>query len=940
MAKRNVIPGIVLRPEVFKLTNSNLTWFATRYTIYRDRARQKLLFDDTFTGNSKESFSYSIEMTDDTVIFFTTNIQLSDGSWCGESPLTPVVLRKNRVSSSGIITTPEVAVSFIDDAMVVSASEYIRYEGNAVHTETDYIIEDDITGEVKYKRLEDRENLTRLEIKDLELDPNRLYRLQVRYKDVLGKYSNYGSCLLTNDSILHDIIPNDNIRLFYGNDVTIDNDNGVEYVVGSDEITMDIYRRNVLLKTIKYDKGFYINTMDYSVGDVLYGIAKHMNYSKKIEILILNRDIENDGVDPNFKIKGLYKNLNASTFLLSGVSTSKQNKDGYIYDFDYVNKKLVRIEYDDILSKISKKDEVMDLSSIITDTMPYRAIHNNPYGGLVVILSGSNGDNNINDLANPAMLQKILFININTYTIEKTVSVDMNGFGPTYNDNSFIDGDNLMIYNRSYYDFRNIIRVFGIDLKTKSLTEYKDLKLDNVVLRGYTPIKHNNQILLVKLGVDEVESIYKHIQHTQPSNSGSNGGWSIGVYYPIIDDEIVYTMGVIGGVYQLLKTNIKTSKTISLAQTGFVSNSYNGCRRSPVNGNLYYTPSTATNIMVVNPKDDTISYITHAGITSAVSKWGLGCMGSNGKMYSAPSSTLKSILITDTNTNTPSFIAITSSAIDAMCAGAVEADGFIYFAPLQENRIIALNMATNAVTYHAVTGLALNTLAFRDGYYDEKNRNIYFTPHNSTSILMMNIDTKVTTLIPIPGAGAVANNRHIGIGRYDDTHIYFGAGTDKKIRILDTTNNTISTTIDMPIASGVYSCSYLIEKSKMFITGYVNGSSDSGWINTFLPDTNNPKILENRNGNIVEHSTIPNPINVTNGPTLGRLVKLKNSKPAIIYAPSPTNSKSGIIEIDGDSFELTDKRANLTATTDHRIVYTLNDGRIITANNDKAVLFY
>lgn len=938
-SRRNIIPGVVLRPEVFKISNSALTWFATKYTIYEDRARQKLLFTDTFTGNSKEAFAFNKEITDDRVVFFTTDIQLSDGSWCGESPLTPVVLRKSRVSSSGIIITPEVAVTIINNEIVIRGSEYIRYEGDAVHTDTDYIIEDDVTGEVKYSRVKDRENLTGITISNLSLDSNRIYRVKVRYEDVLGKYSNYGSCLLITGDILDILVPSDNIRIPYGDSLLLENDSNVVYLLDSELLSMDIYRYGSIINTIKYDKGFLINSMDYKLGDVLKGIIKYGNSTKVVEIIISAKNTEED-VDPDFVMNGLYKNLNASTFLLSGVSTSKQNKDGYIYDIDYINKKLVRIEYDDVLSKISKKDDVIDLSSIITDTMPYRAVYNNPYGGLIVILSGSNGDNNINDLTNPAILQKILFINTTSYTVEKTLTIDMNGFGPTYNDNSFIDGDNLIIYNRSYYDFRNIIRVFGINLVTKSLTEYKDLKLDGSILRGYTPIKHKNQILLVKLGVDEVESIYKHIQHMQSSNSGSNGGWNIGVYYPIIDDEMVYTMGVIGGVYQLLKTNIKTSKTVSLVQTGFVSNSYNGCRRSPVNGNLYYTPSTAANIMVVNPKDDTISYITHASITSAVGKWGLGCMGSNGKMYSAPSSTLKSILITDTITNIPSFIAITSSAIDAMCAGAVEADGFIYFAPLQENRIIALNMATNALTYHAVTGLALNTQAFRDGYYDEENRNIYFTPHKSTSILMMNIDTKVTTLIPIPGAGAVSYNRHVGIGRYDDTHIYFGAGTDKKIRILDTTNNTISTTIDMPIASGVYSCSHLIEKSKMFITGYINGSSDSGWINTFLPDANNPKVLENINGSVVEHATIPNPINVTNGPTLGRLVKLKNSKPAIVYAPSPANSKSGVIEIDGDSFELTDKRANLTATVDQRIVYTLSDGRIITANNDKAVLFY
>ena len=935
MGKRNIIPGVVLRPEIFKISDNKLNWFATKYTIYKDRARQKVEYTDTFTGNSKEAFVYNVEISDDRVIFFTTDIQLSDGSWCGESPLTPVVLRKSRVSSSGIIVTPEVAVSIINNELVIRGSEYIRYEGAALHNDTDYIIEDDITGEVKYKREKDLENLTGITIKNLELDPTRVYRVKVRYEDVLGKYSNYGSCMLVTGDILDMIVPNDSIRLEYGDSIILDNESNDVYLVDDTEMTMDVYRYSTLVKTIPYDKGFLLNSMDFKLGDNLKGIVKYNNIIKKIDILIIAKNTE-EVIDPEFVMNGLYKNLNASNFLLNGVSTAEQNKDGYIYDVDYVNKKLVRIEYDDILSKISKKEDVLDLSSIVTDTMPYRAVYNNPYGGLIIIMSASNGDNNLNDLTTPAIMQKIIFIDTTSFTIDKTLSLDMNGFGPTYNDNSFIDGENLMMYNRSYYDFRNIIRVFGINLITKSITDYNSIKLDGTVLRGYTPIKHKNQILLVKLGVDESETVYKHVKHVQSSIGNPSALYSIGTHYALSDNQMYIYSDVTNMIY---RGNYITGALTSLA-SGLVTTAYNGSRISPINGKAYFTPYGASNVAVVNPKDDSVSYITHANITTAVSKWYLGCMASNGKLYSAPHS-IKSILIVDTATDIPTFVAVTSTATGGLCAGAVEADGFIYFAPLQENRIIALNMATNVVSYIPVTGLALNTGAFRDGYYDEKNRTIYFCPNSATAtnVLSMNIDTKVTTLITIPGAGVIrTNNRHTGIGKYDDDHIYFGAAVDKKIRMMNTATNGF-TSIDLP-SNLTYAGSYLVPESKMFITGFTETSVNSGWVNTFLPDTNSNKILENKNGSVIEASTIPNPINVTNGPTLGRLIKLKNGRPAIVYAPSSSNAKSGIIEMDSDTFTLTDKRAELTATADQRIVYTLNDGRIITANNDKAVLFY
>lgn len=920
MAKRNVIPGIVLRPEAFRLINSNLTWFATRYTIYGDRARQKLLFDDTFTGNSRESFFYSVEMTDDTVIFFTTNIQLSDGSWCGESPLTPVILRKNRVSSSGIITTPEIAVSFIDNTMVVVGSEYIRYEGNAVHTETDYIIEDDITGEVKYKRLEDRENLTKLEIKDLVLDPNRLYRLQVRYKDVLGKYSNYGSCLITSDSILHDLIPNDSIRLSYGSDITIDNDNGIEYILDPGKVTMNIYRRNILLKTIKYDKGFYINSMDYSVGDVIHGIAKYMNHTKKVEILIMNRDIENDDADTSFTIKGLFKNLDANNFLLTGVGTSNQTNDGFIYDLDSSNNTLVQIEYDDILNKIVKKNSVLSLVGV-SEGLPNRVVINNPYGGLILLLSP-----NI-EVTTPTISQKVVFIikTGNTFLVDKVVSIDHNSYGATYNNNSFIDNNKLVIYNKIYYGNRNMIKIFSIDLLTKTVADDGMISMDNLYLKGYAPIKIGDEVLMFKSGVETEDLSYRE----EPVYNGANS--PLEAMNSIIVDGWLYESRDSG----LTKTNITTGER-KVLYTGYVSNAYRGVVHVKSNNKLYFSPSSASNIMVVDlSNNDSVSFITSPSILAGASKW-MGFVEHNNKLYAAPHSNAN-ILILDLSNNTVSTIATSGSVTTARWYDNVLVDGVIYHTPCQENRIMTLNISTNTVSYIAIPGLNINQNNYVFSYYDSIRRNIYFCPSFRRDVMVLNIDTKNIRYIPISdytvGEGSAI---HYGIGRISDNEIYLSPDSDGCIRVLNLVTEEFT---KIPSSRGTGS-KYIPEQKRHIVLDY-NPTDGIGYINIYLPDTTgNSRIIKNNKNSLSIKAEIPNPITVVDAPLISRLVKLKNNKPAFIYAPSIDNNKAGVVEIDSDTYTLTDRRASISSTTNHRIVYTLSDGRIITADNNKAILFY
>lgn len=495
MAKRNVIPGIVLRPEVFRISNSELDWFATRYIIYADRAKQKVLLDGTYTGVSKESLSYTVDMFDDTVIFFTTNIQLSDGSWVGESPLTPVILRKTRVSSSGIIITPEIATTFIGDDLIIKGSYYTRYEGTAIHESSDWVIEDDVTGELIYRREYDRDNLREIRISSILLDPLKSYRVQLRYRDVLGKVSNYGSDIIIRGDILCNIIPNDNIRLGYGDSIKLSNKDNIKYL-DTAGLELDIFKNKVLIKKIKYSDGFYIDSKDYNLGDVLKGIVSYGEYTRTIDIIIVSKDTEEE-IDSKFSLSGYYKLLNADNFNLNGVSTSKQNKDGYIYDIDHTNKKLVRVVYDDVDNKLTKKDVVLDLASVILHDITYRTVINNPYGGLILFLSSNDGLSN-----------SICFVDIydGTYSLSKTIPLLSNlhsYYSITFNSNYFILGGYVYMYAKYMYNNIHKTRLLKLDLLNKTIIDNNDIidGLDNV-MAGYSVVKRDSKVLFFKSGIE------------------------------------------------------------------------------------------------------------------------------------------------------------------------------------------------------------------------------------------------------------------------------------------------------------------------------------------------------------------------------------------------------------------------------------------------------
>ena len=172
--------------------------------------------------------------------------------------------------------------------------------------------------------------------------------------------------------------------------------------------------------------------------------------------------------------------------------------------------------------------------------------------------------------------------------------------------------------------------------------------------------------------------------------------------------------------------------------------------------------------------------------------------------------------------------------------------------------------------------------------------------------------------------------------KISDNEIYLSPFSDGCIRVLNLNTEKFT---KIPTSRGIGS-KYIPEQKRHIVLEY-NPTDGIGYTNIYLPDTtDNSKIIKNNKSSLSIKAEIPNPITVVNAPLISRLVKLKNNKPAFIYAPSIDNNKAGVVEIDSDTYTLTDKRASISSTTNHRIVYTLSDGRIITADNDKAILFY
>ena len=500
---RQQVRGVMIIPEKFKLLSTLLTHMATRYMVYADRAKTVLLLDVILTGTKKDSFTYYDDtLYDDQILYFTTNMQLSDDSWCGESPLTRVVLRREQVSSTGIIVTPNVSIlkPGLSGGFNINASEYIRYEGTSAHDSTTYRIEDEITGEIVFEKEDDKNNLLTIKTPDNILKPNRVYRISVRFKDVIGRYSNYGSMLYNYSNLLYTMFPVESTTTMYGSNIILEN-NAKDRVI-SDLVTVEGFMDGEILYTgTMLNNKIIIDSKQFSVGDIVElkitmgDSVRHVTvYISKLKTSIV--------LDPTFNLNNVVENitLDLDTVIDNNGTTRQEFKDGYIYDFT-TDSRLVRYKYDDVSKKLTNYSILKQYDIPISNV--YRRVIENPIDGNIIVIAVNVYNTNPHS---------IIIIDINTNNILDVISINGANWSAVYSQQPLIIDNLLYLINYSNSTTNPSISktVYTLDLTTyvlelKGIISFDSLDINtsgNTYCGGYNQLLYKGEIYFINNGGD------------------------------------------------------------------------------------------------------------------------------------------------------------------------------------------------------------------------------------------------------------------------------------------------------------------------------------------------------------------------------------------------------------------------------------------------------
>lgn len=388
MSMRKKVKGIYIVPEMFKLLNTSLQHVATNYKIYADRLKQQVLLDVIITSESKVGYTYyNNDLYDDQVLYFTTNIKLSDDSWCGESPLTRVVLRQDQFSSNGIIVTPIVTTDLtgVTGGFNIVLSDFIRYDGDSSSLEsTTYRIINELDGTIVFEREDDRTNLHKVYVPLDTLQPDKIYRISARYRDAVGRYSNYGSLIYTAMNVLYSMFKDDTISAMYGSKIALVN--SVTEIIPTDEIRAIVYRDGIEVGSSVYDNDLIIiDTKGYEVGDELDVLITYKDYSRPVKVFIKKTVIKKE-IDLNYNYENTFDAVTLPVNFIVKSGTTQEFSDGNIYTMDEIGN-LFSYKFDALSNSIIDYRKIASFTGVVGLTNYRQRIFENPIDGNLIIYS-------------------------------------------------------------------------------------------------------------------------------------------------------------------------------------------------------------------------------------------------------------------------------------------------------------------------------------------------------------------------------------------------------------------------------------------------------------------------------------------------------------------------------------------------------------------------
>ena len=233
------------------------------------------------------------------------------------------------------------------------------------------------------------------------------------------------------------------------------------------------------------------------------------------------------------------------------------------------------------------------------------------------------------------------------------------------------------------------------------------------------------------------------------------------------------------------------------------------------NGNIYCVPRQSSNILVINPSNDSIRYgsggpaLTPQVLTATYYQG--GCLGPNGLIYCAPFSATSNILVINPSNDSVRYLT-THPASPVLSTqsynGAVLApNGLIYCIPYIASNILIINPVTDSAVY-GVSSITPTVASQRyQGGVLADNGLVYCIPYGATNIMIINpanssvsYGTGGAALVP-----ALSTQTYLGGVYHPNGKIYCMPNLASNILIINTSNNTVAYGTGGPSMSPVLS---------------------------------------------------------------------------------------------------------------------------------------